>query len=136
MDGGLQVGKTRWAHYQTGYHLVWIPKYRRKVLEDEVASETKRLIREACSQHGLQLLAIETDLDHVHVFVSAAPRWSPAQLANLLKGHSSKYLRERFPRLKRLCGPDQLWSQAYYVGTVGEVSAETIRRYIQQCQGK
>jgi putative transposase len=56
-------------------------------------------------------------------------------LANLL-GRTSKYLRERFPRLKRLCGPDHLWSQAHYAGTVGQVSAETIRRYIQECQGK
>lgn len=101
-----------------------------------MAAETKRLIAEVCTQQGLQLLAVETDLAHVHAFVSAPPRWSPAQLANLLKGHTSKYLRERFPYLKRLCGPDQLWTQAYYVGTVGQVSAETIRRYIQDCQGK
>jgi hypothetical protein len=71
------------------------------------------------------------------VMIRVGPaRWSPALLANLLKGHPSKYLRERFPRLKRLCGPDQLWSQAYCIGTVGQVSAETIRRYIQECQGK
>lgn len=136
MNGGLQEGKTRWTHYQTGYHFVWIPKYRRKVLRDDVAAETKRLITECCLQHGLNLLALETDVDHVHVFLSAKPRWSPSQLANLLKGHTSKYLRERFPHLKRLCGKDHLWTQAYYVGTVGQVSAETVRRYIQHCQGK
>ena len=116
--------------------MVWIPKHRRRLLRDDVASETKRLIAEVCAQQGVTLPWVETNLDHVHAFVSAPPRWSPAQLANLLKRYTSKYLRERFPHLKRLCGPDQLWTQAYYVGTVGQVSAETIRRYIQECQGK
>ena len=82
------------------------------------------------------MLAVETDVDHVHVFVSAPPRWSPAQIANLLKGYTSRYLRERFPELKRVCGRDQLWTQTYYVGTAGHVAAETIRRYIDECQGK
>ena len=94
------------------------------------------MIAECCEQQGLTLLAIETDEDHVHVFVSAPPRFSPARIAGLLKGHSSKYLREKFPRLKKLCGKEHLWTQAYYVGTAGNVSAEVIRRYIAECQGK
>ena len=136
MERGLQVGRTRWMHYQTGYHLVWIPKYRRKVLTADVAASTKDLIAEACGRNGLTLLAVETDVDHVHVFVSAPPRWSPAQIANVLKGYTSRYLRERFPELKRMCGRDQLWTQTYYVGTAGQVAAETIQRYIEECQGK
>jgi REP-associated tyrosine transposase len=134
--GSLQVGKTRWTHYMIGYHLVWIPKYRRKILTGEVEAETKRLITECCDRHGLTLLALETDVDHVHVFVSAPPRFSPAMIANLLKGYTSRYLREKFPHLKKLCGKDRLWSSSYYVGTAGSVSAEVIRRYITECQGK
>jgi len=53
-----------------------------------------------------------------------------------LQGYTSRKLRERFPKLKRPCGNDQLWTQAYYIGTAGSVSAEVIRRYIQECQGK
>jgi putative transposase len=136
METGLQAGKTRWTHYRTGYHLVWIPKYRRKVLTGEVAEETKRLIGEACERNGLILLAVETDVDHVHCFVSAPPRWSPAQIANVLKGYTSRLLRDRFPELKSACGRDQLWTQSYYVGTVGDVSADTVRRYILECQGR
>ncbi len=134
--GSLQVGKTRWAHYMIGYHLVWIPKYRRKIFTGGVEAETRRLITECCERHGLTLLALETDLDHVHVFVSAPPRFSPAMIANLLKGYSSRYLREKFPHLKKLCGKEHLWSSSYYVGTAGSVSAEVIRRYITECQGK
>jgi len=132
----MQEGKTRWADYSIAYHLVWIPKYRRKVLTGEVQKATKELIVECCERHGLTLLAIETDQEHVHVFVSATPRFSPAEIANLLKGSSSRYLRERFPYLKRVCGKEHLWTQAYYVGTAGSVSAEMIRRYIMECQGK
>lgn len=132
----MQSGKTRWTHYNIAYHFVWIPKYRRRILTGEVQAETKRLISECCERHGLTLLAIETDEDHVHVLVSAPPRFSPAQIAGLLKGYSSKYLREKFPALKKKCGKDHLWTQAYYVGTAGDVSAEVIRRYIEECQGK
>ena len=132
----LQVGKTRYTHYSIAYHLVWIPKYRRKILTGDVQAETKRLITECCERQGLTLLALETDLDHVHVFVSAPPRFSPALIANLLKGYSSRYLREKFPRLKKVCGKDHLWTSSYYVGTAGVVATETIRRYIMECQGK
>ncbi len=132
----LQMRKTRYTHYAIAYHLVWMPKYRRNILTGEVRAETKRLLMECCEQHGLTVLALETDIDHIHVFVSAPPRFSPAMIANLLKGHSSRYLREKFPRLKQVCGKDHLWTQSYYVGTAGVVSAETIKRYITDCQGK
>lgn len=132
----MQTGKTRWTHYNIAYHFVWIPKYRRRILTGEVQAETKRLIAECCDRHGITLLALETDEDHVHVFVSALPRYSPADIAGLLKGYSSKYLREQFPHLKKKCGKEHLWTQAYYIGTAGNVSAEVIRRYIEECQGK
>ena len=132
----LHVGKTRYTHYTITYHLVWLPKYRRSILSGEVQAETKRLLAEWCERHGLTLVALETDEDHLHVFVSAPPRFSPAMLANLLKGYSSRFLREKFPRLKRVCGKEQLWTSSYYVGTAGAVSAETIQRDIVACQGK
>ncbi len=136
MEGSLQVGKTRYTHYSIAYHLVWLPKYRRRVLTGEVQAETKRLIAARCERQGVTLLAVETDEDHIHVFVSAPPRFSPALIANLLKGYSSRYLREKYPHLKNMCGKDHLWTSSYYVGTAGSVSAETIFRYITECQGK
>jgi putative transposase len=129
-------GKTRWTHYQIAYHFVWIPKYRRKVLAGAVETELKRLIGECSEKYGWKILALETDKDHVHCFVSAPPRWAPAVIVGHLKGYTSKFLREKFPALKRVCGHEQLWTQAYYVGTAGAVSTEVIRRYISDCQGK
>lgn len=87
------------------------------MLVGEVEAEAKRLIQECCEKHGLKLLSLETDIDHVHAFISAPPRLSPANIANLLKGYTSRFLREKFPLLKKICGKDSLWTSAYYVGT-------------------
>jgi len=132
----LQQGTTRWTHYQTGYHFVWIPKYRRRVFNTARQEAAKVAIAACCAQHEFVLLAMEADADHVHVFVSAAPRWAPATIVGLLKGYSSRLLRKQFPELKRICGHEQLWTQAYYVGTAGAVSADVIARYIKDCQGR
>lgn len=136
MESGLQVGNTRYTHDSIAYHLVWIPKYRRRVLTGDVQAETKRFITQCGEKQGLTLLAMETDEDHIHVLASAPPRFSPALLANVLKGYSSRFLQETFPHLKKVCGKEHLWTSSYYVGTAGAVSAETIKRYITQCQGK
>ena len=136
MKNGLQEGKTRWCHYNIAYHLVWIPKYRRKILTGDIQKVVKETIQQYCEQNGWKLIAIETDIDHVHCFVSAPPRWSPARIVGLLKGYTSFVLRKQFPRLKTICGKDSLWTSAYYVGTAGNMSAQTIVRYITECQGR
>jgi putative transposase len=135
MSDTLQSGKTRWSHYQIAYHFVWIPKYRRKVLTDEVQTVVRSAIEQCCKTHGFSLIALETDIDHVHCFVSAPPKDAPAVIVGLLKGYSSRIVRKQFPALARKTGKDQLWTGAYYVGTAGQVSTETIRRYISECQG-
>ena len=132
----LQAGKTRWSHYQIAYHFVWIPKYRRRILTGEVQIATKAAIEACCMQHGFHLLALETDEDHVHCFVSAPPKDSPAKIVGLLKGYSSRIVRQQFPALARKTGKEQLWTSAYYVGTAGAVTAAVIARYISECQGK
>jgi putative transposase len=136
MKNDLQEGKTRWCHYNIAYHLVWIPKYRRKILTGDIQKVVKKTIEQYCEQNEWKLIAIETDIDHVHCFVSAPPRWSPARIVGLLKGYTSFILRKQFPRLKIICGKDSLWTSAYYVGTAGNMSAQTIIRYITECQGR
>jgi len=111
-ESGLEVGKTRYTHYSIAYHMVWIPKYRRRVLTGEVQAETQRLIAECCQRQGLALLGLETDEEHIHVCVSTPPRFSPALIANLLKGQSCRYLRETFPQLKKVCGKEHLWTSS------------------------
>lgn len=91
--GIIPDAATRWARYRIGYHLVWIPKYRRPILTPEVGETVRTSLRAACADHDLTLLACETDRDHVHVFVSARPAVSPAHVARLLKGASSRAVR-------------------------------------------
>ncbi|AAD35143.1 transposase [Thermotoga maritima MSB8] len=90
----------------------------------------KRLACWSCSCYDW-VLSLSIQPDHVHLFVSAPPRLAPAQIVNLFKGVSSKKLLEKFPHLRTREG---LWSRTYYVGSVGTVSEETIRRYIEECQ--
>lgn len=129
----MEARKTRWAVYNINYHLVWIPKYRRRLLSDKVKERLERWIRRAAELNEADVLALEVQPDHVHLFVSAPPRFSPAELVNLFKGVTSRRLREEFPHLVRAI-PHALWTRTYYVGTAGNVSAEVIKRYVEECQ--
>lgn len=115
--------------YNLNYHIVWCPKYRRPVLTDAVASRLRSLLAEKAQQLQMEVLALEIMPDHVHLFVSAPPTEAVQHFVNQLKGYTSRMLRMEFPALRsRLpC----LWSRAYYVGSAGNVSGETIQRYIE-----
>jgi len=138
-EDGIQLKSTRHAKYQSGHHFVWIPFKRRKIFRDvQIIEATKRYVTEAIENNGMDLLAIEIDrtlMDHVHVFVSIPPRLSASDAVNVMKGYSSRRLRMEFPWLKQLYNKDQLWARSYYWGTCGNVSAQTVQRYIEECQG-
>lgn len=127
----MRIRKTRWCHYNLNYHFVWIPKYRRSILKDVVAEELQHLIEEIAKRNDIEIISLLIQPDHVHLFVSAPPRFSPAQLVNLFKGYTAKKLLELFSELRTKHG---LWTRSYYVGTAGTVTEETIRRYIEECQ--
>lgn len=110
------------------YHIIWCPKRRRKVLVDRVKTRLEELIRETAPVLACELLALEILPDHLHVFVSATPQWAPNQIIARLKGKSSRILREEFPILRRM---PSLWTRSYFISTAGNVSADTIRRYIE-----
>lgn len=114
--------------YDLGYHLVWCPKYRRSVLVDEVAERLEELLREKAAEHGWTFASLQVMPDHVHAFIRCTPADSPAYVAQQLKGHTSRLLRAEFPALKRRL--PTLWSRSFFAATVGAVSAETVRKYI------
>ena len=111
------------------YHLVWCTKYRRKVLTEDMQSSLKTFIEEVCEKNGFEIEALETMEDHVHVFIKASGKDSVHRIISQIKGYTAFKLRESFPELKsRLpC----LWTRSYYAGTVGYVSEETIKKYIE-----
>jgi len=109
------------------YHFVWIPKRRRKILVDKLAQRLRELLEEKAGELGLQILALEIKPDHLHLFVSAPPHLAPNQIVFRLKGYTSRALRREFPFLRRM---PSLWTRSYFVSTAGNVSSETIQRYI------
>lgn len=111
------------------YHIVWCTKYRRKVLGEEMQNYLKLVITEVCIKNSYKLEAMETMEDHVHIFVQASVKDSVHRIVSQIKGFTSFKLREKFTELKsRLpC----LWTKNYYAGTVGHVSEETVKKYIE-----
>ena len=114
---------------QLKYHIVWCTKYRRKVLSDNIQERLKELLFEKAEELSYKIEAMETMEDHVHVFVQGSTKDSVHRIVSQLKGYTSFNLRLEFSELKsRLpC----LWTRSYYAGTVGHVSEETVRKYIE-----
>jgi putative transposase len=120
--------------YQTAYHVIWCPMYRRDVLVGPVAEETRRMLGQICRERGWAMIAAEIQPDHIHLFVSVPPSLAVADAVKILKGTTARLVFQRFPVLKKHSWGGHLWSPSYYVGTAGKVSAETIRRYIERCE--
>lgn len=112
------------------YHFVFCPRYRRKIfLQPKVEQRFKELVHEVCEELQIQIVALECDKDHTHMFLNALPSLSPADMMAKIKGVTSKKLREEFPHLQHLAS---LWTRSYFVSTAGNVSSETIKRYVEQ----
>ena len=111
------------------YHMIWCPKRRRKVLIGAIKARLEQLIREVASEHGWTILEVAIQPDHVHLFLRGDPYTAPSDLARLIKGRSSRVLREEFPELLKL---PSLWTQSFFVSTAGNVSHEVIQRYIER----
>jgi putative transposase len=132
----MNVKRTKGAVYNLNYHLVWCPKYRRNVLTGPVAGRLRQLLDEIAAQNSFEVLACEVMPDHTHLFVSAPPKYSPADLTKLFKGITARRLRQELGEQIRhkLWKPGTLWSPSYYAGTAGNVSVDVNKRYIEECQ--
>ena len=109
------------------YHLIWCPKRRKKILVGDVATDLRQLIETKCQQQGWTILEFAIEPDHVHLLVQAWPTTSAADVVKACKGATSRILRQRYPHLLRL---PSLWTRSYFASTAGNVSSETIRKYI------
>jgi putative transposase len=111
------------------YHLIFCPKYRRALLGGPVKKRLEQIIHDVVHAHQWQLIELAIQPDHVHLFVRTNPSTLPSDLPRLIKGRSSRLLRQEFAHLRRL---PMLWSPSSFLSTAGNVSSETIERYIQQ----
>jgi putative transposase len=116
--------------YACHYHVVWCPKYRRKVLVQAIESRLKEILQEACIEYQAEIEELEIMPDQVHLLVSVDPQFGIHRLVKLLKGRSSRFLRQEFPALKRKL--PTLWTNSYFVATVGGVPLSVIKQYIEQ----
>jgi putative transposase len=111
------------------YHLIFCPKRRRKILGGPIRERLQQIIREVASENKWSVIKLAIQPDHVHVFMRSNPRTLPTAIARLIKGRSSHLLREEYPFLKRM---PSLWTRSTFYSTAGNVSSETIQRYIER----
>ena len=121
--------------YNVYYHLVWSTKYRRKVLTGRVEESLKEFHNSVAEEHGFYLIVQEIMPDHVHLFISAHPKVAPANIVKIMKGATARKLFTAFPELKKKLWKGHLWNPSYYLGTAGDVSKDTIKKYIELQKG-
>ena len=120
--------------YNISYHLIWCPKYRRKVLVIDVAKWLEELLLQKAHEIEVEIVQMEIMTDHVHLFVKTTPTNSPHFIVQQLKGYTSRILRQEFPSLKSRL--PSMWTRSYYCESVGHISEETIRKYIEKQKNK
>jgi len=122
------------VYYSCKYHVVWCPKYRRKVLLEGIADRLTTIIGEVCQEHQAEILSVEVLPDHVHLLVECDPQFGIHRLVRLIKGRSSRLLRQEFPVLKRKL--PTLWTNSYFVSTVGGAPLAVVKQYIENQKGQ
>jgi len=127
----MAVKQTSHAVYDTKYHLVWTPKYRKWVLRGDLRRRGEELFSEIAQDFGFEIDTLEVAADHVQIFLDFPPRYSIAKVVGILKSISASRACEEFPELKKQLWAGELWEDGYFARTVGDkVTAEVIRRYI------
>ena len=118
--------------YNVNYHIVWSVKYRRKILTLEKQEYLKEVFNEIANEKGFEIISAEIgEQDHVHVFASAHPKVAPSYIVKMLKGISGRKLFLKYPEIKSKLWKGHLWNSSFYIETVGSISEEAIRKYIE-----
>ena len=119
--------------YLCQYHIIWCPKFRFSVIKDNIEITLKSVLQNIADKYEYEIFEMEVMSDHIHIFIGIKPTVAPTDVIRTLKSISAIELFKKFPKLKQFysrCG--SLWSKGYFVSTIGKVSEETIRKYIQE----
>ena len=119
------------AVYDIKYHVIWITKYRYKILRGRIAERARDLIRQICQSREVVVVRGSVSPDHIHMLLSAPPQLAPAKLVQFIKGRSSRKLQEEFPELRKRYWGQHLWARGYFCASVGAVDQQTIQQYIE-----
>ena len=126
-----EYNKSSHAIYRCEYHFVWVPKYRYHVLVKEIKPRLKELLSELCNWLDVTIIEGAICSDHVHMYLSVPPKYSPAHVMKMLKGKSAEYLRRDFPELGKKYWGLHIWARGYFVSTVG-IDSATIQKYVKE----
>ena len=119
--------------YETEYHLVWCPKYRKKVLVGDVRKLVKEIFYKIADEFEFEIDRCEVAEDHVHILMTFPPRYSISEVVGIVKSITASKIFEEFPRIKKQLWGGKLWEQGYFVRTVGEhMTDKVIRQYIEK----
>jgi len=128
----MTIKRTPHAVYDTKYHLVWAPKYRRWILRGDIQERVKVIFEEIAINHGFEIDTMEVAPDHVHIFLSFPPRYSISKVVGIMKSVSASVIFREHPEVKKHLWGGEFWEDGYFARTVGDkVTAEVIRKYIQ-----
>ena len=125
--------KSSHAVYRCEYHFVWTPKYRYQVLVQDIKSRLKEILIELCEWLDVDIIEGAIASDHVHMYVSVPPKYSPSHVMKILKGKSAEYLWREFPELAKKYWGLHIWARGYFVSTVG-IDRDVIKQYVQDQQ--
>jgi len=128
----MSLKRSSHAVYDTAYHLVWCPKYRKKIFaEDEVRERAEQLIREICEEYVIDVEEMEVAVDHVHILVSFSPKLAIGDVVRIIKSISARELFREFPQIKKRLWSGELWEDGYFARTVGDrMTRQIIDKYI------
>jgi REP-associated tyrosine transposase len=124
-----QYKSNRTIVYSSKYHIVWCPKYRRSILVENIAKRLETILRETCRELQVDVLALEIMPDHVHLRAEVDPHFGVHRVVKRLKGKSSRLLRQEFPTLRSRL--PTLWTNSYFVATVGGAPLSVIQHYVE-----
>ncbi|MBR2702015.1 MAG: IS200/IS605 family transposase [Erysipelotrichaceae bacterium] len=117
--------------YYCKYHIVFTPKYRRKVIYNQLRGAIRDIIKDLCRYKGIEIVEGHMMPDHIHLLLSIPPKYSVSEIMGYLKGKSSLMIFDKYANLKYKFGNRRFWAEGYYVSTVG-LNEATVRKYIQE----
>ncbi len=126
----MQNSKLAHTVWECKYHVVWIPKYRKKIIYGKLRLEIGRILRKLCEYKHIEILEAKACSDHIHMCLSIPPKYSISDIVGYLKGKSAIQVFEKFSKLRQNFRGHKFWARGYYVNTVGLNEAD-IRKYIQ-----
>jgi putative transposase len=124
------------SKYDLKVHLIWIPKYRKRVLTSQVAERARDILRQICMEHEIHIVSGKVAADHVHMFVSYRPQMAVAKMVQYLKGTSSRILLQEFAQLRKQFWGRHLWARGYMAISSGNITDEMIQKYIEEQEGE